>query len=167
MPAVTLALIGLGVSAISSIASSSKQKKAQDKQDKAQQAQWETELATHEYNIDLAKLQLTGDVSDIREGGATTQRKRLAAMGASGATLGTGTPLMNMIRSAAGIERDITDVTRAAELEIEFAESEIEGLEDLIDPPETASSSGDPKIGDTKLINGRQNIWTGSSWVER
>ena len=57
-------------------------------------------------------------------------------MGASGATVGVGTPLMNMIETAAGIERDKARLTRAAELEIEYREGEIAATEELLDEPE-------------------------------
>ncbi len=124
------------VSITSSVIGLSESSKAQKSQDAAQQAQWQTELETHQYNLDLAKEGLRTGLADISREGARFQRQQGAAMGASGATLGTGTPLMNMITTAAGIERDKAGLTRTAELEIEFRQGEIDKLTGLINPPE-------------------------------
>jgi len=130
-----ISLIGLGVAIIGGIAGASASNKAQKEQEKAQKAQWQTELDTHQYNIDLTKQQLTENLADIGATGRATQRKQFATMGASGAEVGVGTPLMNMIETAAGIEKDKTGATRAAELEIEYRQGEIDKLTDLINPP--------------------------------
>ena len=133
--------IALGVSAIFGLVGASQSSQAQDEADAAQQAQWQTELETHQYNIDLAKLQLQGGLADITREGARFQRLQGAAMGASGATLGVGTPLMNMIRTAASIGEDKARLTREAELKIEFAQGEIDKLNELLNPP---IPGGDP-----------------------
>ena len=131
--------IAIGVSAIFGLVGASQSSQAQEQQDQAQadaeaaqRAQWETELATHQFNIDLTKEGLKTGLADISREGARDLRLQGAAMGASGATLGVGTPLMNMIRMAAGIEEDKARLTRTAELEIEFRQGEIEGLEQLL-----------------------------------
>ena len=135
--------ITLGVIAITGLASSSQQNQAQADQEAAQQAQWQTELETHQFNLDLAKEGLSTGLANISREGARFQRLQGAAMGASGATLGFGTPLMNMITTAAGIERDKAGLTRTAELEIEFRQGEIDKLNELLNP---SIPGGDPSL---------------------
>ncbi len=134
--------IAIGVSAIFGLVGASQSSQAQAEQDKAQadaeaaqRAQWETELATHQFNLDLAKEGLSTGLADFTREGARDLGLQGAAMGASGATLGVGTPLMNMIRMAASIERDKAGLTRTAELEIAFRQGEIDKLTGLINPP--------------------------------
>ena len=125
-----MAAIGL----VTSVASLAQGSKAASEQEKAQRVQWQTELETHQFNLDLAKEGLKGGLADISREGARFQRQQGAAMGASGATLGVGTPLMNMISTAAGIEQDKTRLTRSAELEIEFRQGEIDKLNERLNP---------------------------------
>ncbi len=139
--ALILTGIGLAITAGATTASIVSQGEAREAQDKAtaaaeeaQKAQWKTELETHLYNIDLAKEGLRTGLADFTREGARDLRLQGAAMGASGATLGVGTPLMNMIRMAAGIEEDKAGLKRTAELEIEFRQGEIEGLTELLGP---------------------------------
>ncbi len=140
-PIISPILIGIGV--ITSLAGMSQQKKAQRSQDKAQaaadtaqQAQWQTELETHQFNIDIAKKGLREGTADISREGARFQRLQGAAMGASGATLGFGTPLMNMITTAAGIERDKSRLAAQTQAEIDFRQGEIDALNLLLNPVE-------------------------------
>ena len=137
----TIALISLLVGGTSAIGGASKRSKAQTEQDEAQadaeaaqRAQWQTELATHQFNIKVAEKGLREGTADISREGARSQRLRGAAMGASGATLGFGTPLMNMISSAAGIERDKSRLAAQTQLDIDFARAEIEKLSELLVP---------------------------------
>ncbi len=139
--ATALALIGTVVGIGSTIVGMSQQSKAQDEAEEAQRVQWETELETHQFNLDLVKEGLSTGLADITREGARFQRLQGAAMGASGATLGVGTPLMNMIRTAASIERDKAGLTRTAELEIAFRQGEIDKLNELLNPP---IPGGDP-----------------------
>ena len=131
--------IGLGVTAIFGLVGASQSSQAQADADaaqaaaeEAQEAQWQTELETHQFNIDIARKGLREGTADISREGARSLRLQGAAMGASGATLGTGTPLMNMISTAAGIERDKSRLAAEAQLEIDFRQGEIEGLEQLL-----------------------------------
>ncbi len=140
---VTLTLIQMGIGGITSIVSGSQQKKAQDEAEEAQRAQWETELATHQFNIDVAKKGLREGTADISREGARFTRLQNAAMGASGATLGFGTPLMNMISTAAGIERDKSRLAAQTQLDIDFAQGEIDKLNELLNPP---IPGGDPSL---------------------
>ena len=114
--------------------------KAYEEQRKATIAGWESQLRTHEYNIERIGIELIGKVGDIRKEGERFQSYQLAYMGASGATVGVGTPLMNMIETAAGIETDIRNLERLADLERDYLESEIAATEELLleDEPEPA-----------------------------
>ncbi len=166
-PTLILTGIGLGISAIGAGASigfgasaSAEQDKAQKAADLAQRAQWKTELETHLFNIDVAKKGLREGTADISREGARFQRLQGAAMGASGATLGVGTPLMNMIRTAAGIERDKSRLAAQTQLDIDFAQGEIDALTELLGTEGLAvlrrhkTPKGGPTSGTTGLVGG-------------
>lgn len=116
-----ISLIGLGVSAIGTFGGMSASKKAE----KTMTAE---KIASYEYNIERIKEETAGTVGDITREGAAYGRQQRAAIGASGAEIGSGTPLMAMIETASSIERDISRVKRAAQLETEYYEREIKLL---------------------------------------
>ena len=126
--------IGTGVNAIFGMAGLSQSKKAYEAQQEAQIVGWEATIRSHEYNIKRIKEELTGQLGDITKGGKRFQRLERAYMGASGAEIGTGTPLMNMMATAAGIETDKRRLERLAELQIEYLEEEIAETEELMEP---------------------------------
>ncbi len=144
-------LVNLGIT----LFSIGEQKDAQRSQDKviqeqrlAERTQWRSDIRTYEFNID----QLGKDIGAIRREGDDFQRLQGAAMGASGATLGVGTPLMNMIRTKAGIDIDIRD----KESEIAFLQEEIAFTEENLGFVE----GEEPAFGDIKTENGKRYIWT-------
>jgi len=116
-----LTLLMGGISMIGGIAADSAQKSAE-------QAQREETIRKHEYDIERIKEETAGQVGDIRREGATYGRQQSAAIGASGAEIGSGTPLMAMIKTASSIERDVTRIKRGAQLETEYHQEEIEAL---------------------------------------
>jgi hypothetical protein len=117
--------------------------KARKEQRAAQRAAWEEKIRSYEYGIEqtemeIGQLQYVGQETraDIRREGEATMRGQRAAIGASGAAAGVGSPLMTMTQTAESIERDILRTTRLEEMEIEerrkgieFMEQEIEELE--------------------------------------
>ncbi len=165
--ALILTGIGLAITAGATTASIVSQGEAREAQDKAtaaaeeaQKAQWKTELETHLFNIDVAKKGLREGTADISREGARFQRLQGAAMGASGATLGVGTPLMNMIRTAAGIERDKSRLAAQTQLDIDFAQGEIDALTELLGTEGLAvlrrhkTPKGGPTSGTTGSVGG-------------
>jgi len=110
-----------GISTITGIASYSSQKSAE-------QAMDEEKVRAHQYNIERVKEETAGKVGDIKREGASYTRAQDAAIGASGAEMGSGTPLMAQIQTAMSIERDVTRIKRGAQLETEYYQQEIEAL---------------------------------------
>ena len=137
-------LIGTGVSGAFGMAGLSQSQQAYKAQQEAQIAGWEEKIRSHEYNIERIKEELSGQLGDITKGGERFQRLERAYMGASGAEIGTGIPLMNMIATAAGIETSKRRLERLAELQIEYLEEEIAETEELLKPPPPPP---DPKKG--------------------
>lgn len=113
--------IMVGTSVIGGIASHSQQKKAAE-------VSREEKIRAYEYNIERIKQETAGTVGDIKRSGREFGIHQTAAMGASGAELGIGTPLMNMLETEASIARDIARVKKAAALETEYYQEEIEAL---------------------------------------
>ena len=116
-----MSLILDAVGLVTGIASESERKKAE-------QAADEEKIRAYQYNIERVKEETAGQVGDIKREGAAYTRGQSAAIGASGAEIGSGTPLMAMIETASSIERDITRVKRAAQLETEYYQGEIEAI---------------------------------------
>ena len=110
-----------GISTITGIASYSSQKSAE-------QAMDEEKVRSYQYNIERIKEETAGQVGDIRREGAAYGRQQGAAIGASGAEMGSGTPLMAQIQTAASIERDVTRIKRGAQLETEYYQEQIDIL---------------------------------------
>ena len=110
-----------GISTITGIASYSSQKSAEE-------IERQEKIAGYEYNIERVKEETAGRVGDERKEGATYMRGQSAAVGASGAEIGSGTPLMAMIETATGIERNVTRIKRGAQLETEYYQEQIDTL---------------------------------------
>ena len=110
-----------GISTITGIASYSSQKSAEE-------IERQEKIAGYEYNIERVKEETTGQVGDIKREGAAYGRQQSAAIGASGAEMGSGTPLMAQIQTAASIERDVTRIKRGAQLETEYYQEQIDIL---------------------------------------
>jgi len=114
--------------------------KAHKEQEKAQKASWEEKLRAYQFGIgqtekDIEQLKYVGAETrvDIRREGGRFMRGQSAAMGASGATVGVGSPLMAMTEAAESIERDVLRITRLEEMEITKREEGIEFMESEID----------------------------------
>ncbi len=143
-----------GIGASQSKQAQEAQDKAYEEQKKAQVAAWEADIRAYKFNIG----QLGEDIGAIRREGEDFKRGQSAAMGASGATLGFGTPLMNMIRTQAGIDVNV----RGKEDEIAFLQEEIIATEEnlggagnvglsalrRLSPSNKKTHEGQVKIGD-------------------
>lgn len=179
IPAIIGAVVG-----IAGIAQSAKSQKASeeafDYQKEAQKIQWQEEIDTHKFNIKRSGEEARGLIGDFQREGAAFSRGQMAAMGAAGAEVGSGTPLMNMLQTQAGTARDVLRVQRASDLEIEFAkeqigvlEGNIEGLgEEEVDPlnpygvvPDKRFPS-DPEVGDQYMLQNKRYEWNGSAWIK-
>ena len=123
---------GAAIDVLSFITGSSKSSKASKAQREAQIEGYKEKIRTYEYNIERAQTEMAGTVGDIQREGAAFQRRQLANIAGSGAEIGTGTPLMNMIQTAAGIERDVMRTKQAYGQEIEFYEQEISEYRKLL-----------------------------------
>lgn len=141
-PVIGSAVIGAGVKTVTSVAGYGKGKKAQKAQKEAQKIQWEEAIRTHQVNIDLAKHQAGVDIFGLQSEGAQFARGQMAAMGAAGAEVGSGTPLMNMLQTQAGIARDVLNVQKALDIEVEYREEEIAQLEKNLNPGMATSMYG-------------------------
>jgi len=122
------------VGALTSVVSTSQSAQSQQFQEQGVQAEWQSKIDTAKYNIERSKEEARILTGDIQREGALFQRGQMAAMGASGAEVGSGTPLMNMLQTQAGIARDVLNVQRASQMEIEYLESEIELYESYLTP---------------------------------
>ena len=145
-----------GISLFTSILGGGKQRKAAKEsfefQKKAYQEGIEEKVRTYEFNVgqtetDIGRIrQLESErVGDItREGRRFTQHQS-AALGASGAVVGAGTPLDIMKETAANIERDILRTQEAAGYEIEKREQGIEFMKSEITEYKTLLDELNPK----------------------
>jgi len=132
-----MSLILDAVGLVTGIASYSSQKSAEEiaRQEK---------IAEYEYNIERVKEETAGQVGDIKREGAAYTRRQDAAIGASGAEIGSGTPLMAQISTAASIERDVTRIKRGAQLETEYYQEQIDILKPKKKKPAPYKYSGGP-----------------------
>jgi len=137
--------ISIGLSTLSFISGASKSSSSEKAQQEAQRISWEEKIRAYEYNIGLAKREMTGMIGDIQREGAAFQRYQAAAIGASGAEIGAGTPLMMMIETAATIERDIARTRTAYEEQIKYYEQEIAEYKKLLKPWESAEKVREAK----------------------
>jgi len=153
--------LGLGQSIIGGGKAAKGAKEQAAFQKKITQAGMEEKVATYQHNIgqtqrDIASIQrVTGElVGDIQREGQKFTQEQSAALGASGAVIGTGTPLDTLIETEASIQRDVMrtetagqeEVTKRQE-EIGFMEKEVGRYESLMDelfPKPTASKIGLP-----------------------
>lgn len=136
-PAVAGGIIIAGTSALTSIIGGMKAGKSQKMSESAAAAQQEAtefgyaeKIRTYEYNIEQIGEGAKNLIGDIKRESATFQRKQMAAMGAAGAEVGSGTPLMNMLATEAVIAGYLSETARAADKQIEFMKGEIEEYEE-------------------------------------
>ena len=129
-----------GMSMLSGISGMAGSSKAHEQQERAQRAAWEEKIRAYQFNIgqteqEIEQLKYVGAETraDVRREGGRFMRGQSAAMGASGAAVGVGTPLMAMTEAAESIERDVLRVTRLEEMEITKREEGIEFMEQEID----------------------------------
>ena len=114
--------------------------KASSEQKKAYRESKEAQIRAYQYNVgatekEIEQVKYLGQETraDIRREGGATKRAQSAAMGASGAVIGTGSPLMTMTETAESIERDLLRMRRLEQMEVEKREAEIGFMESEID----------------------------------
>lgn len=148
------AIIGLAISGgslLHSITSSKRQQGMAEEQwehtQKAQKAQYESDIATYQYNIERAESDIEAlqaekeeKIGTYWEEAQAFSRKQKAALGASGAVMGEGTPMEVMERTAqrqeseaAAIERSYRAEIEGLEEEKEFYGEQVEKTESLLD----------------------------------
>ena len=149
-------------------------------QKQAQREQWRSEIRTHTFNIGQAKKDMSKALLDTYKSGALHLREKKAWLGAAGAEVGSGTPLMNMIQAKTDIELEAIAIKQTYEPEIEFMESEIENLQDQLKASGEQEVGGEGKgkagfkeprgegegenKGDKKIVDGIEYIWDGIRW---
>lgn len=140
-------LIFGGLGAAGTIAGMSKAKKSYQASQAAYyenllgyQASLESKQRSYEFNIGQIErdIEQVGYITqesifDLRRSGGTLQRQQRAVMGASGAKIDVGTPLLEMTRTAESIERDITRLRRVEAATIEGMEAEKEFTEEQVE----------------------------------
>lgn len=149
-------LIFGGIGALGTISSMVGSSKAQKEQERAQEAAWREKIRAYEFNIGQTEKDIEGlkyfsqeKIVDIRREGSRFMRGQSAAMGASGAVVGVGTPLMAMTETAESTERDVLRAKREKKLGVEYLESDIEFMEQEIEEHKIL-------LGDVKLIQQRK-----------
>ena len=158
------AIIGLGGLLTSVIGGGKAAKGAKEQAEfnkEITQAQMQEKVDVYQHNIgqtqkDIASIQrVTGElVGDIQREGRKFTQEQSAALGASGATIGSGTPLDTLIETEASIQRDILrtettgqEVIAQKQSEIGFMEEQVGKYGSLMDelfPKPTASKIGLP-----------------------
>jgi len=100
---------------------------------RAYQQQMNEKIKNYQFDIQAAGLDIEHiqelkeeNIADIQEEGARFTRQQRAYLGAAGAEIGTGTPLLTMLETAAGIKRNIERVKTEARQQTESAEQQIE-----------------------------------------
>jgi len=133
MPPPVVGALTLGLGVLGTVGGIVGSAKAAGQSEEAYKASLEEKYRAYEHNIGQTEKDIEGikyfgseTRADIRREGDQFMRGQAAAIGASGAEIGTGSPLMTMISTAETIERDMLRATRLEELEIEKRESEIE-----------------------------------------
>jgi len=114
-PATWLMAITGAVSTIGGIAGSSA---AQQQSEAAYKASLEEKLRAYQANIGMTKYAGETERADIQREGEQFIRGQEAAIGASGATIGTGTPLMTMIDTAQTLELDMLRSHRMEKMQV-------------------------------------------------
>jgi len=114
--------------------------KSHSEQKKAEQATREEKIRAYGFNIgqtekDIERVRYAGQEAraETRREGEQAIRGQAAAIGASGASIGAGSPLMTMVETSESLERDILRLRRLEEMEVEKKESQIEFMEQEIE----------------------------------
>ena len=163
MPPPVIGIMGLGLGIIGTAGGMIGSSEAAAQSKAAYRASLEEKQRAYGFNIGQTEQEIGGIKyagqerrSDIRREGDQFLRGQAAAIGASGAVIGVGSPLMTMTETAEGIELDLLRTRRLEQMEvekressIEFMESEIEEIGDLLEkkrtkPPEMGKSRAGP-----------------------
>ena len=122
--------------------------KAAEQSEAAYEASLEEKSRAYKFNIgqtkeEIGQIKYAGQETraDIRKEGDQFLRGQAAAIGASGAVIGVGSPLMTMIETAESIERDLLRTQRLEEMEIKkrkqkitFMKGEIKEISKILNP---------------------------------
>lgn len=142
-------LAGFFLDLFGSLFGMSQSKKAREREVKAYLSSLEEKHRAYEFNIGQTELEI-GQIkyasqekrADIRREGDQFLRGQAAAIGASGAVIGEGSPLMTMIETAESIERDILRTQRFEQMaikerkkKIKYMEGEVGELEEILSHP--------------------------------
>jgi hypothetical protein len=142
------AAASFGLGALSFISGASKSSKAQAAQEEAFKLGIEDKISAYQHNIEISEInlaQLQGVKKEalwgLEQQHAQTEKDVKAAMGASGATLGAGTPLDYMnamyeaqMREQAGLEAYFESEEAELESHLSWFEEEIARYEDILNP---------------------------------
>lgn len=145
MPPPVLGVLGLGIGVAGLVGSS----KAAEQSEAAYEASLEEKIRAYEFNIgqkkeEIGQLRYKGGETraDIRREGEQFMRGQAATIGASGAEIGVGSPLMTMTETAESIERDIIRTQRLEEMEIKKRRQEIKFMKGEIKELTPATATG-------------------------
>lgn len=146
---VTWTAISTGASTAGQVAGKRKRKKAEKEQEKAQRFEWESKQRKYRYDVKAIGQEIQGIQETLKENIGTMRREhkefgkqQMAAMGAAGATIGTGTPgtvraqtLREQARDIRLMERQAGREIKAKRLERRYAQEEAGRYEGLLNPP--------------------------------
>lgn len=124
----------IGLSALSLLWGMYSSSQAEGASAAAQRQQWEDKIDFFKFAMGQAKTTMASELLELSRTGSMHLREKMAWHGAAGAEVGSGTPLMNMIQAEQDIQLEALAIKKTYLPEIEFYESEIEKLEERLNP---------------------------------
>lgn len=152
MPPPVIGVMGLGLGIIGTVGGMIGSSEAAAQSEAAYKASLEEKVRAYGFNIgqtetEIEQVKYAGQETrtDIRREGDQFLRGQAAAIGASGAVIGVGSPLMTMTETAENVERDLLRTQRIEGMEVTKREDEIEFMESEVEEIEKILESKKPK----------------------